>query len=80
MIGIPCNQFGEQEPGTPDEIKTFCSTNYNVTFPLTEKIEVNGDGRHPLYQALTPVTPTPRATPATSAGTSRSSSWAATAT
>jgi glutathione peroxidase len=55
VIGIPCNQFGEQEPGTADEIKTFCSTNYNVSFPLTEKIEVNGDNRHPLYQALTPV-------------------------
>ena len=53
VIGIPCNQFGEQEPGTADEIKTFCSTNYNVSFPLTEKIEVNGDGRHPLYQSLT---------------------------
>ena len=53
VIGIPCNQFGEQEPGTADEIKTFCSTNYNVSFPLTEKIEVNGDNRHPLYQALT---------------------------
>jgi glutathione peroxidase len=53
VIGIPCNQFGEQEPGTADEIKTFCSTNYNVSFPLTEKSEVNGDGRHPLYQALT---------------------------
>ena len=78
-IGIPCNQFGEQEPGTPDEIKTFCSTNYGVTFPLTEKIEVNGDGRHPLYQAAHARRPTPRATPATSAGTSRSSSSAATA-
>jgi glutathione peroxidase len=55
VIGIPCNQFGAQEPGSPDEIKTFCSTNYGVTFPMTEKIEVNGDGRHPLYQALTPV-------------------------
>jgi glutathione peroxidase len=55
VIGIPCNQFGEQEPGTPDEIKTFCSTTYSVNFPLTEKIEVNGDKRHPLYQALTPV-------------------------
>src|SRR6476659_7254274 len=53
VIGIPCNQFGEQEPGSPDEIATFCSTNYNVSFPLTEKIEVNGDNRHPLYQALT---------------------------
>ena len=54
VIGIPCNQFGEQEPGSPDEIKTFCSTSYNVTFPLSEKIEVNGEGRHELYQQLTP--------------------------
>jgi glutathione peroxidase len=53
VIGLPCNQFGAQEPGTPEEIATFCSTNYNVTFPLTEKIEVNGDGRHALYQELT---------------------------
>ena len=53
IVGIPCNQFGAQEPGTADEIKTFCSTNFNVTFPLSEKIEVNGDGRHPLYQQLT---------------------------
>jgi len=55
VIGLPCNQFGEQEPGTPEEIKTFCSTTYGVTFPMTEKIEVNGDGRHPLYQELTKV-------------------------
>ena len=55
VIGLPCNQFGEQEPGTPEEIKTFCSTTYGVTFPMTEKIEVNGDGRHPLYQELTRV-------------------------
>ena len=55
VIGIPCNQFGEQEPGSPEEIKTFCSTTYGVTFPMTEKIEVNGDGRHPLYQELTKV-------------------------
>ena len=54
VIGIPCNQFGAQEPGTAEEIKTFCSTSYNVTFPLSEKIEVNGDGRHELYQQLTP--------------------------
>jgi glutathione peroxidase len=53
VIGIPCNQFGEQEPGSSTEIATFCSTTYNVTFPMSEKIEVNGDGRHPLYQALT---------------------------
>src|SRR3954454_23433858 len=52
VVGIPCNQFGEQEPGTPEEIKTFCSTSYGVTFPMTEKIEVNGEGRHPLYQQL----------------------------
>ena len=55
VVGIPCNQFGEQEPGTADEIKTFCSTTYGVKFPLSEKIEVNGDGRHELYQQLTPV-------------------------
>jgi glutathione peroxidase len=54
VVGIPCNQFGAQEPGTPDEIKTFCSTSYGVTFPLSEKIEVNGDGRHALYRQLTP--------------------------
>src|SRR6516165_2942866 len=53
VLGVPCNQFGSQEPGSPDEIATFCSTNYGVTFPLTEKIEVNGNGRHPLYQELT---------------------------
>jgi glutathione peroxidase len=55
VVGVPCNQFGEQEPGTPEEIKTFCSTTYGVTFPMTEKIEVNGDGRHPLYQELVDV-------------------------
>jgi len=54
VVGVPCNHFGAQEPGTADEIKTFCSTSYGVTFPLTEKIEVNGDGRHELYQQLTP--------------------------
>jgi glutathione peroxidase len=55
VVGFPCNQFGEQEPGSPDEIATFCSTNYGVTFPLSEKIEVNGDHRHPLYEELTAV-------------------------
>ncbi len=55
VVGVPCNQFLGQEPGTSEEIATFCSTNYGVTFPLTEKIEVNGDNRHPLYAALTPV-------------------------
>jgi glutathione peroxidase len=53
VVGLPCNQFGAQEPGTPDEIAEFCSVNYDVTFPLTEKIEVNGEGRHPLYRELT---------------------------
>jgi glutathione peroxidase len=53
VVGVPCNQFLEQEPGTPDEIATFCSSTYGVTFPLSEKIEVNGDGRHALYAELT---------------------------
>jgi glutathione peroxidase len=52
VLGIPCNQFGAQEPGTADEIKTFCSTTYGVQFPLSEKVEVNGDGKHPLYAQL----------------------------
>ncbi len=55
VLGFPCNQFMGQEPGTPDEIKTFCETNYNVSFPLFEKIEVNGDGRHALYEQLVEV-------------------------
>ncbi|MCC6226043.1 MAG: glutathione peroxidase [Microthrixaceae bacterium] len=53
VIGFPCNQFLEQEPGSPEEIAEFCSTTYGVTFPLSEKIEVNGDGRHALYSELT---------------------------
>jgi glutathione peroxidase len=53
VVGVPCNQFLGQEPGSAEEIVEFCSATYGVTFPLTEKIEVNGDGRHPLYQALT---------------------------
>ncbi|HLX88735.1 MAG TPA: glutathione peroxidase [Acidimicrobiales bacterium] len=53
VLGFPCNQFLEQEPGTPGEIAEFCSVNYGVTFPLFEKIEVNGPGRHPLYDVLT---------------------------
>jgi len=53
VVGFPCNQFGAQEPGTPEEIATFCSTTYGVTFPLFEKIEVNGDGRHAIYDELT---------------------------
>ena len=52
VLGVPCNQFGGQEPGTAEEIVEFCSASYGVTFPMTEKIEVNGAGRHPLYQAL----------------------------
>ena len=55
VIGVPCNQFGGQEPGSAEEIETFCSTSYGVTFPLTEKIEVNGPGRHELYQQLVDV-------------------------
>ena len=55
VLGVPCNQFADQEPGGADEIATFCSTTYGVTFPLLEKTDVNGDDRHPLYQALTPV-------------------------
>jgi glutathione peroxidase len=55
VLGVPCNQFLGQEPGSPEEIASFCSTTYGVTFPLTEKIEVNGEGRHPLYDALTTV-------------------------
>ena len=53
VIGLPCNQFGKQEPGTEAEIREFCETNYGVTFPLTEKIEVKGPGQHPLYGWLT---------------------------
>ncbi len=52
VLGFPCNQFGEQEPGSPEEIATFCSTTYGVTFPMFEKVEVNGDGRHPIYEEL----------------------------
>ena len=55
VVGFPCNQFGGQEPGSPDEIAEFCSTTYGVTFPMFEKIEVNGDGRHPIYSELTAV-------------------------
>jgi glutathione peroxidase len=52
VVGVPCNQFGGQEPGSSEEIQEFCSATYGVTFPLTEKVEVNGDERHPLYAAL----------------------------
>ena len=53
VIGVPCNQFGSQEPGTADEIKSFCQANYGVTFIMTEKVEVKGENQHPLYQWLT---------------------------
>ena len=53
VLGVPCNQFGQQEPGSPEEIATFCSMTYGVTFPMTEKVDVNGEHRHPLYQQLT---------------------------
>lgn len=52
VLGVPCNQFLEQEPGTDEEIQTFCSTQYGVSFPMAGKIEVNGENRHPLYEYL----------------------------
>jgi glutathione peroxidase len=52
VLGVPCNQFAGQEPGSADEISDFCQVNYGVTFPLTEKVDVNGPDRHPLYAAL----------------------------
>jgi glutathione peroxidase len=55
VLGFPCNQFMGQEPGTAEEIREFCSVTYGVSFPLLEKIEVNGDNRHPIYQELTSV-------------------------
>lgn len=56
VVGLPCNQFLGQEPGTSEEIAEFCSATYGVTFPMTEKIEVNGDGRHEIYRTLTEAT------------------------
>ncbi|MFJ8861385.1 glutathione peroxidase [Streptomyces sp. NPDC102451] len=53
VLGVPCNQFAGQEPGTAEEIRTFCSTTYGVSFPLLEKTDVNGENRHPLYAELT---------------------------
>ncbi|GAB2754496.1 glutathione peroxidase [Streptomyces bullii] len=52
VLGVPCNQFLGQEPGSAGEIAEFCSATYGVTFPMTEKVEVNGEGRHPLYDRL----------------------------
>ena len=53
VLGVPCNQFGGQEPGTEEEIATFCSATYGVTFPMFSKVDVNGDDRHALYEELT---------------------------
>ena len=53
VVGVPCNQFAGQEPGTAEEIAGFCSATYGVTFPMTGKVEVNGEGAHPVYQRLT---------------------------
>ncbi len=55
VVGVPCNQFGGQEPGTAEEIEEFCSATYGVTFPMTEKVDVNGADRHPVYGVLADV-------------------------
>lgn len=55
VLAFPCNQFGRQEPGSADEIRSFCSDRFGVTFPVFDKVEVNGSGRHPLYASLTQV-------------------------
>jgi glutathione peroxidase len=52
VVGVPCNQFGQQEPGSSEEIAEFCSATYGVTFPMTEKVDVNGEHRHEIYRAL----------------------------
>jgi glutathione peroxidase len=52
VLGVPCNQFAGQEPGSAEQIAEFCSTTYGVSFPMTEKVDVNGDARHPLYERL----------------------------
>ncbi|MFD4628540.1 glutathione peroxidase [Streptomyces sp. NPDC058284] len=52
VLGVPCNQFMGQEPGTPEEIATFCSATYGASFPMTQKTDVHGEGRHPLYAEL----------------------------
>jgi glutathione peroxidase len=52
VVGLPCNQFGGQEPGSSEEIAEFCSATYGVSFPMSEKVEVNGEGRHEVYQQL----------------------------
>ena len=58
VVGFPCNQFGGQEPGSSEEIAEFCATNYGITFPIMEKLDVNGPGRHEIYKALTPIADT----------------------
>ncbi len=57
VLGFPCNQFGQQEPGSAGEIKTFCESRYGVTFPVFEKVEVNGSNAHPLFKFLTQASP-----------------------
>ena len=57
VLGFPCNQFGAQDPGSNEEIASFCQANYGVSFPMMEKIEVNGPGAHPLYRWLTAEAP-----------------------
>jgi glutathione peroxidase len=57
VLGFPCNQFGQQEPGSASEIQSFCETRFGVTFPLLEKVDVNGKDAHPLFQYLTKAAP-----------------------
>ena len=57
VLGFPCDQFGHQEPGNEEEIRSFCSLKYDVTFPMFSKVEVNGDGTHPLYRLLKKAAP-----------------------
>jgi Glutathione peroxidase len=75
VLGFPCNQFGAEEPGSAEEIGAFCTKNYGVSFPMFAKIEVNGDGAHPLYKYLSS-TPKASSAPRRSSGTSPSS-WSA---
>lgn len=60
VLGFPCNQFGRQEPGSADQIREFCTANYGVTFPIMEKVDVNGDEATPIYKALTKVETAPK--------------------
>ena len=78
VLGVPCNQFGGQEPGTSLQIRDFCEANFGITFPITQKVDVNGPDRHDLFAQLTRP-PTPTRSPVTCGGTSRSSSSAPTA-